>query len=308
MNITEIQALLLSGGMGREECWHLLQTRHLQLREYHQILDDSLVKQIEINKHHLIIETFMGSKFIWNPEDLRSPANWLVNYKVQDSDGELLLAVAKNRSVIFDVGANIGYYTVNCAKLNPNTQIHAFEPVPSTFEQLQNNVHINQLDGQVRLNNFALGTGPSQDKIYYPKFSGSAAASLQQLHPEEDQEIIPIEISTLDKYVSDNHIQHLDFIKIDVEGAELLVLKGGLNTISKYKPIIFIELLRKWSKEFGYKPNDVLELLFDFGYQCWTLEGNRMCQIQDINDNTSQTNFLMVQPERDGNPNQIINH
>jgi hypothetical protein len=50
-------------------------------------------------------------------------------------------------------------------------------------------------------------------------------------------------------------------IKADVEGAELLVVQGGLQTIAKYRPLIFLELLRKRSKPFGYHPNDVIQLL-----------------------------------------------
>jgi hypothetical protein len=90
-------------------------------------------------------------------------------------------------------------------------------------------------------------------------------------------------------------LNRLDFIKIDVEGAEKLVIDGGINTIKSLKPIIYCELLRKWSAKFGYHPQDVVKLLAEIGYKCFYLDGeNELQRIYEIDDQTSQTNFLFI--------------
>lgn len=62
----------------------------------------------------------------------------------------------------------------------------------------------------------------------------------------------------MDDWNKENNI-YPDFIKCDVEGAELLVLKGGEETLKSKKPVIFIELIRKWAQKFNYHPNEVIK-------------------------------------------------
>ncbi|WP_342228107.1 FkbM family methyltransferase [Rickettsiella endosymbiont of Rhagonycha lignosa] len=61
---------------------------------------------------------------------------------------------------------------------------------------------------------------------------------------------------------SEQKMTKLDFIKCDVEGAELTIYTGGINVIREHKAIIFTEMLRKWSVKFNYHPNDIIALLF----------------------------------------------
>ena len=89
-------------------------------------------------------------------------------------------------------------------------------------------------------------------------------------------------------------------MKIDVEGAELMVIEGALDTL-KQRPIILMELLRKWSLVFGYHPNDVFALLASFGYRAWVFSSEHTGLLEPchaVTDDTVQTNFVFMHPDR----------
>ena len=92
--------------------------------------------------------------------------------------------------------------------------------------------------------------------------------------------------------------ERLDFIKCDVEGAEFMVLKGGKQTISEKKPVLFLELLRKWSKEFGYTPNDVIKFMREIGYECYCIRNKKLSKITEITEETVETNFVFLHKDK----------
>ena len=84
-----------------------------------------------------------------------------------------------------------------------------------------------------------------------------------------------------------------------------MVLKGGCDTLKQFKPIVFAELLRKWSKPFGYHPNDMIDFMSSMNYLCIAIsnEGYRKCEL--VNDDTSETNYLFLNKE---NHSQLISN
>jgi len=88
-----------------------------------------------------------------------------------------------------------------------------------------------------------------------------------------------------------------DYIKVDVEGAELLVLQGGQATLAQHRPKVFAELLRKWSAPFGYHPNDVLALLASLGYGCWAVGPRGVRRLLAVTDDTPETNYVFLHHE-----------
>ena len=98
-------------------------------------------------------------------------------------------------------------------------------------------------------------------------------------------------VTALDHFMENRSIS-IDLIKCDVEGAELFVFKGGLNTLRKNKPVIFTEMLRKWSKKFGYHPDDIINLLADLGYHCYGYIKNKIKKIDSVTPELETTNFF----------------
>lgn len=165
----------------------------------------------------------------------------------------------KNGDVCFDVGANIGWYTTFFAKLvGPTGQVHAFEPVPGTFAELQRNVEVNGLNSNVIVNNIGLGDTKAKTEIYlFPELSSGYASLADK--PDRKSEKVEVKISTFDLYTEINKIEQVDFIKVDIEGAELMFLQGAQKLFNRKKlPVLFLELTLAGAKEFGYKPNDVI--------------------------------------------------
>lgn len=302
----ELQQKYLRGDIPRDEYWREASALHEQLNSYRKTLSHSEIQAIIISEDGLSLLLNNGIRILWNPNDIRSSANTLVNHGNHESDdGKFLLAAAKNSQYIFDIGANAGYYTLHFAKQYPKIkQVHAFEPVPKTFQALLKNITTNKLQPKIVANNLALGQKMGEVNFFVPNFSGSCAASIKNLHPEESNTEVCTTMTTLDEYCNQRRITKIDLIKIDVEGAEFFVLEGAIKTLEKFKPTLFIEILRKWSRKFGVDPNQTISKLLNLGYQCWTVDSGKLTKFHTMTEETVQTNFFFTHPSRVANPAQ----
>jgi len=153
--------------------------------------------------------------------------------------------------------------------------IHSFEPVSPIFEKLKFNCELNNLISNVFLNNLALGL--KEEKTVVNLFRGlpSGHASISTLG-REDYADFEIDIISLDRYILDNNISKVDLVKCDVEGAEMMVIRGGKQLFScKKAPILCIELPIITSKYFGYTVRDLLLQLSEYGYSIFRIgKGN----------------------------------
>ena len=73
----------------------------------------------------------------------------------------------------------------------------------------------------------------------------------------------------IDDYIKEQDIDRLDLIKCDIEDSEFFVYEGSSDSIKRFKPIVFSEMLRKWSVKFEYHPNDIIKLFENWRYQCF---------------------------------------
>lgn len=185
-------------------------------------------------------------------------------------DSYLKKYIQKSKFVV-DVGAHIGYHSIAYCKINPNVRVIAFEPQKKIFELLEKNIKQNNVSDQIRPYNMSVGDvtrkttlvrnisdGPNMDKEI--TYGDSHALNLGGVSLGNDGEVT--QMTTIDTL----QLTHLDFIKIDVEGAETLVLMGAQKTIEKCKPIICFEhnykkLSDQYLSDIGH-PN--LESPFDF--------------------------------------------
>ena len=291
------------GRIQRDEYWTKMQYFHLGLQSYGDLIQDGNLERIEIEAEELHIALKNGLKMIWNPKDIRTAPNMLVNHgEYEPQELTIIESLAKFCHVVFDIGANVGWYTLHLAQLLRETggKVYAIEPVPQTFAELTRNIQLNGYSDMVHPFNLALGDSDGIAKLYIPSYSGSAAASQRQLLPDDTYQTIECQVVTLDAFVSEHQIDQLDLIKCDVEGAELFVVRGGLNTIELHKPIIMLEMLRKWARAFAYHPNDIISLLRGYGYRCWSYEGQRFKEMVEMDEDCIQTNFFFLhKPKHD---------
>lgn len=154
--------------------------------------------------------------------------------------------LSKKSNTIFDIGANTGIFSLVSKLINPNVQIHAFEPVKRTYEMLSKNVSINNFDinsYQLAVSNIT-GKQTLYDVSENIQYSASLSPDMLKENQDKQEETIEYEIETitLDDFISKNNINNIDLMKVDVEMHEPEVLKG-YTKINVHKPIIILEVL-----------------------------------------------------------------
>ena len=160
---------------------------------------------------------------------------------------------------VYDIGANVGYVSLSLAKqVGPQGQVFAFEPIPQTFALLKNNVQLNHLDN-IKTLNVAASDKSGETTIRIPE---SLSMSSMVWHRNDPSAIeLQIETVRIDELVGAGNLPAPKFVKIDVEGAEALVVQGMRHTIAGSKPVLFLEC-----SEIGRATT--WQLLSDLGYRC----------------------------------------
>lgn len=188
--------------------------------------------------------------------------------KFENATRDLLRQTIQEGMTVLDVGANIGYYSVQMASLVGNTgKVYAFEPNPAMIEELNRNIKLNQLTN-VEVVPVALANAKGRMPFYNPKTGWEGHGSLKQNSTFNAQNVIEIVASRLDDVMMEKSIHKVDFIKIDVEGAELGVIQGAFRLLSSdKKPVIIFEAAENLCNEFGHTVFDTLKLISDCGYE-----------------------------------------
>lgn len=142
--------------------------------------------------------------------------------------------------ILFDVGANVGKYTLILRQIFNTAQIHSFEPGHSTFIALKNNISAAEKNyqEQITLNNFGLSDAETDSTLFYDKAaSGLASLYKRQLDYAniDFSQRETVHLTTLDKYCQVHGINEINLLKLDVEGHEISVLNGAANMLSARK-------------------------------------------------------------------------
>lgn len=267
---------------------------HKILFTYARLIKKSDIEKIEISDDNVIMTSRdLDIKIVCQEGDERIPPIEILNFNhYEKNDTKIIHRLIKNSDVVLDIGANIGWHSIGFSKFKKNIKVFAFEPIPQTYKILLENIKINKIRNITPFN-FGL-YDKNTTLIFYYHPTGSGNASSKNLNPERKPIKIKSKVFPLDLLVEKVPMSKINFIKCDVEGAELFVFKGAEKSISKFKPIIFTELLRKWSKSFGYGPNDVVSLLKKYGYRCFISNQSCLKEIKSITDKTIETNFFFL--------------
>ena len=178
----------------------------------------------------------------------------------------------------FDIGTNTGSF-IFLPLLNKGIKCFAFEPNPLAFEALKENVILNNLEQNVECFNYGVWHERKQLQLKVPlDMTDSGLATLGDnpnrfIYDGKSGEYrnFDVECVTIDEMFETLKLDSLDVIKIDTEGAELNILKGGRKTLTKFKPSILLEFDDKNTEQFGYRRDDIVELLKSYGYSSFKL-------------------------------------
>lgn len=297
-SLQEIRDQHLSGALNKPEyIQKMYQLHHAQLFEYAKYLPQTDVEAIEIRDGSVVMTSRKYGIKMQCPEgDHRvAPVESLNFQTYEEKDASMILKLVPEQGVVFDVGANMGWYSLLIARQVKGCQIHAFEPIPKTYSFLIKNINLNQA-----VNVIAHPFGLSNERkdmtfYFYPEGSGNASSA--NLSERTDAELVTCHVERLDDFAIANKL-HVDFIKCDVEGAELFAFQGAKETLKRDKPIVFTEMLRKWAAKFNYHPNEILALFSSLGYRCFYADGGALKELSEMSDETAETNFFFLHTEK----------
>jgi len=181
----------------------------------------------------------------------------------------MFLALIRRGDVVFDVGANAGYFTLLFSDLaGPTGEVHAFEPVSRTFTGLERNLTQQKGFDNLRLNQVACGEEEGQVEMHVPGDDyGQASMRIQGSGSWSKSSNVSTETAKAIKLDGYSHGDlSPDFLKCDVEGAELLGLRGMKEKLARFQPLLFVEVCAAWMRNFGHSPRELISFVQSLGY------------------------------------------
>lgn len=292
----------LSGELSKAAYIDEMHRLHSLLAEYAAALGETDVEKIELSDGEVRMHMrTSGLRLIWDPKDKRTVPVETLNFgRYEPRECALMAEFAGESRVFFDIGANIGWYSLLFSKRFPALETHAFEPLPRTFRYLERHVELNGCRN-IRLHNRGLSDKDGELEFFLNP-AGSANAASANHTPGQAVEILKCPVGRLDDFVRESGAVP-DFIKCDVEGAELFVFRGAVETLRRHRPAVFTEMLRKWAADFHYHPNEIIELFGDLGYRCYSItDQGKLREFRSMDESTVETNFFFLDPERHKKP------
>jgi FkbM family methyltransferase len=174
---------------------------------------------------------------------------------------------------VFDVGANIGAWSLLLSQqVGARGCVVACEPARYSYSVLVKNIAVNHL-GNIKTLNVALSDAPGLVRLYHDIDATRNSLGLTRTEAAEFETVCSI---TLDAAVRDLQISHMDFLKIDVEGEEPLVLCRAKQTIEMFKPMILFEINAPAKKALGLPYDATWTILDEYGNAFYSLESGHL--------------------------------
>ncbi len=211
-----------------------------------------------------------GLKRTINGHTLRLPTRYFKYFPetYEAENFEFLQKSCKPGAVIIDIGAHIGLFSIIAAQVTGKSgKVYAFEPAPSTYALLQKTVVINH-EEQV-IETFQKAVGKANGKITFFVSDDKADNSNSLVNYKEDRSLhgIDVAVTTIDNFVMEKNISRLNFIKIDVEGAEFDTLQGAAETLKNLKPVCIVAIHPQPIAAKGDKLEDIYDFIVNCNYR-----------------------------------------
>jgi FkbM family methyltransferase len=183
---------------------------------------------------------------------------------------EALRAHLPPGGIFFDVGANVGYFATLIARAAPASRVFAFEPIPANVAASQLNLELNRLEN-VQVFELAVGDHSAATTLLEAHYSGGSALESAG-RPPDFKSARQVHMVSLDDCVAAGVLPMPQLVKIDVEGAEVQVLKGMTNILKLSRPTLIYELDGPDEKGIREKKAQCRDLLHMCDYECVELE------------------------------------
>ena len=178
MSLFELKAAYQSGKLAKQQYIDEMHRLHAALFEYAAYLRDTDIAEITIIAQEVVMTTKVaGVRLCCDPADKRTVPVEILNFGTyEQKELDMMGRLMGDDFTVWDVGANIGWYSINLAKAFPGSRILAFEPIPATYRQLQRNIELNQVRNVEALNFGFSNQAGTSTFCSYPECSGNASA------------------------------------------------------------------------------------------------------------------------------------
>jgi len=190
-------------------------------------------------------------------------------YEIEKTETAFWKKIIKDDYIIFDIGANVGYYSLMAAKRAGNGKIYAFEPVSSTYEKLLKNIELNKFHN-IQLQNLAVSNHAGYVDIYVADNKNTGTSSITK-HMHYNGNMETVKTVCIDDFFVEQAISKIDLIKIDVEGAEMLVLEGMNKILTQLEPLVLVELIDERLKAAGSSLLEAYDYFDTLGFKPYKL-------------------------------------
>ncbi len=215
----------------------------------------------------------------------------MIGYGVKTPDVlNILLARLKPRVNFVDIGANVGWVTSAAGFiLSQESKVYSFEPSPTVFKLLKNRVGFLNINN-TNIYNIALGSQDSAGELheFSENFGGASSLKSGAWTGHEESRVSDVTIKHLGSFFRSEGIKQVGLIKIDVQGAELDVLKGARALLEgEHPPMLYVEVEEDALRAFNYSRANLIKLICDFGYEmyCWrNFKLGRIVSVKDLSD------------------------
>jgi len=245
-------------------------------------VETSFGKDFKLYNNAFLLETHI----FWLGMDTH---NW------ENKSREIWCDLAGKSETIFDVGANVGIFSVLAKANNNNATVVAFEPQPNIYDVLKKNNQVNNFD--IICENLAVSDEVGTIPFYNHgpnTFSdnNTTSGSLNKDWRPIDQNSIDVNVVTLNNYVKKNSIRKIDLMKVDVETLEYEVLKGYGGVLIEHLPILLLEIQ---SEKIG---KNVESLLTSTNYVFYSIdEENGLIEVANLG-HSNDNNYILCPKEK----------
>jgi FkbM family methyltransferase len=230
---------------------------------------DSALVRFLLDTHHV---RFLGKRIIRTYRSTTADGMRFMFHTRDGSERHLLEDIVDSHvyerfpirqgDTVVDIGANIGIFTVMASRfVGKSGTVAAIEPSPSSFNLMKKNLSLNECEN-VKPVKTALGENESIGSLNV--YNRSVFNSFLARNNQVLQHSVAVQIQTLDGLMQKLDLKRLDFLKIDTEGFELPILKGGVKTLLRFRPHIVGEA----HPTFSDSGSKITRFLSDMGYRC----------------------------------------
>jgi FkbM family methyltransferase len=242
------------------------------------------------------IQLFFGSWWLARSSALDGS---LMAGSFEPEESRFLTRFLKPGMTVLDVGAHHGYYTLLSSKaVGPKGKVIAFEPSPRERMRLREHTHLNRCVN-VSIEMVALGASDQDADFFLVQGAADYCNSLRPPAIDAGITKVKVAVTALDDFLSRRQNPRIDFIKLDVEGAELDVLRGAQRVLATTpRPILLVEVYDIRTAPWGYAASDIVRLMDDMGYRWYRLLKDGTPEPISVGLRSYDMNLIAVPEER----------